>query len=165
MVKEIAPSLLGLYDWYKETCDEGHSGMLQCDLWRVVCLHEYGGVYADLDAICLGSLDGMLDLYSDKDLVISSNFTTKGAEDLLRDAETGVPYNFQVNSGAGFAAKKESTLLKFMIDVMEKKVNLPGVDGGLWGTFNHICMNADIDKISFDFRWSYHNGVYNHRNV
>lgn len=162
MVNELAPSLINLYDWYKDNIGE-YAGLLQCDLWRVVCLYEYGGVYADLDSICLGSLDGMLDLYSDKELVISSNFTTKSASDLLEDAVLGIPYDFQVNSGAGFAAKKGSTLLRLMIDAMEKKIQFPLKDDNLWGIFNYICLNADIDKISFDFRWSHHASIFNHR--
>jgi len=165
MIKEIYPSFLSRYDSYYGYTHEGKNigGMLQCDLWRVLCLHEYGGVYADMDAICLGPLNGMLDLYSDKDIVISSYFITKPEHQLLENSAMGIPYNFQVNSGAGFAAKKNSSILKLMIDVIEGKEKNPNLLGGLWEIFNSICINSDIDLISYDFRWSLHSSAFNHK--
>lgn len=165
MIKEKKPEFLDLYDSYKISHKEGDSGMIQCDLWRVICLYEHGGVYADLDSICLGPLNQMLDLYSEKDIVISSNFLTTNSDIILKNSMSGIPYDFKVNSGAGFAARKNSVLLKLMIDIIERKKVIPKKYNNLWEIFSYVCINSDIDKISFDFRWSYHNGCFNHKNV
>jgi hypothetical protein len=174
MVKNIRPQLLDKYDSFDGYVYENREigGMLQCDLWRVACIYEYGGVYADLDTICLGSLNNMLDLYSNKDLVISSHFITKTEKELLDGSLSGIPYNFQVNSGSGFAGKKNSILLKLMLDIIEGKKDYTKTFDSKWAIahkeweiFNTVCMGSDIDMISYDFRWSMHGSLFNHKNL
>lgn len=36
-------------------------GAFKADLWRLCALYVFGGVYVDIDTICLGDLDGILD--------------------------------------------------------------------------------------------------------
>jgi mannosyltransferase OCH1-like enzyme len=172
MVKNIRPSLLDRYDGHSSEKYNGTDigGMLQCDLWRVACIYEYGGVYADLDAICIGTLDQMIDLYSDKDIVISSNFLTKPNEELFKDSVLGINYDFKVNSGAGFAGKKNSVVLKEMLDILEGKKEYTenfqsdwAMSHNEWEIFNGVCTNSNIDLISYDFRWSVHSYIFNHK--
>jgi hypothetical protein len=168
MIKDLAPSLLNKYDSYSTPVgDDGEvsGGILQCDLWRIVCIHAYGGVYADLDSICIGHLDEMLSLYSDKEIVISSNFMTEGEDFLLNNSMSGIPYNFKVNSGAGFAGKKNSTILKRMLDIAEDKIKENYGGGSFWENFSGVCMSSDISLISYDFRWSRHSSGFNHKNI
>lgn len=162
MVKKIKPSLLDYYDSCTGHTHDGKNigGMLQCDLWRVACLYEYGGVYADLDSICLGPLDEMMEMYYDKDIVISSHFLTKSEHEILYDSLMGIPYNFQVNSGAGFAAKQNSLILKKMLNIIEGNEKAPGNAGNLWEIFSKVCIEADIKLISYDFRWALHSGAF-----
>jgi hypothetical protein len=173
MIEKIRPSLLEKYDSYSSErySQTDMGGMLQCDLWRVACIYEYGGVYADLDTICIGSLDNLTEMYSNKDIVISSNFLTKPNEELFKDSVLGISYDFKVNSGAGFAGKKNSIVLKEMLDILEgKKEFLETLEGDWstshkeWEIFNNVCMNSDIDLISYDFRWSIHSYIFNHKN-
>lgn len=172
MIKSIRPQLLDKYDSYDEYVYEGNSigGMLQCDLWRVACIYEYGGVYADLDAICLGPLNNMLQMYSGKDIVISSHLITKPHEELLENSASGIPYTFQVNSGSGFAGKKNSQILKLMLDIIEGRKEYHGNFDGEWSNahkeweiFNYVCMSSNINMISYDFRWSLHSSLFNHK--
>ena len=172
MIKDIRPSLLDKYDSYSGYIYENNDigGMLQCDLWRVACIYEYGGVYADLDTICLGPLNNMLDLYSDKDIVISSYFITKPQEELLDCSMSGIPYNFQINSGSGFAGRKNSQMLKLMLDIIEGRKKYTKTFDSKWAIahkeweiFNTVCMDANIDMISYDFRWSLHSSLFNHK--
>jgi len=166
MIKEIMPSILDQYDSYDGYIYDGKSlgGMLQCDLWRILSVYEYGGVYADMDSVCMGPLDQMLKLYADKDIVVSSHFITKPEHQILEDSAAGIPYNFQVNN-SNFAAKKNSKTLKTIVDIIKEHTESPGFFGGLWKIFNETCMNAEIDLISYDFRWSLHSGAFNHRNT
>jgi hypothetical protein len=53
-----------LYDGF--ICD---SGIFQADVWRYCIIHKYGGVYADVDSICVKPLDYMLESYSGEDLL------------------------------------------------------------------------------------------------
>jgi len=58
-------------DWlnlYKQC----QSQVFQADMWRVLCLYEYGGIYADIDTICLVNIESFLDL--SKDFICEAGF-------------------------------------------------------------------------------------------
>jgi mannosyltransferase OCH1-like enzyme len=58
-------------DWlnfYKQC----QSQVFQADMWRVLCLYEHGGIYADMDTICLSGIDSFLDL--NKDFICEAGF-------------------------------------------------------------------------------------------
>lgn len=42
----------------------------QADIWRYCVVHKYGGVYADMDSVCIKPLDYMLESYSNEDLLV-----------------------------------------------------------------------------------------------
>jgi mannosyltransferase OCH1-like enzyme len=52
--------------------DRCESQVFQADMWRVLCLYEHGGVYADMDTICLSPIDSFMDL--DKDFICEAGF-------------------------------------------------------------------------------------------
>lgn len=56
-VAELNPELLEFYDLEIR-------GMFQSDIWRYVVLNRYGGIFADLDAVCFNNLS-KLDLSVD----------------------------------------------------------------------------------------------------
>jgi mannosyltransferase OCH1-like enzyme len=43
-------------------------GVMKADFWRVAIVYVYGGIYADLDAVCIKSIDTWI---KDEDLIIS----------------------------------------------------------------------------------------------
>ena len=54
LVRERAPELVPLYEAYPEAIQ-------RVDAARYVILREFGGVYADLDLVCLRPIDALLD--------------------------------------------------------------------------------------------------------
>ena len=61
-VNEHHPELIQMYDIVP--------GLFQCDMWRYIVLYNNGGTYADIDSICIKSLDKMLDeKYTDQEIV------------------------------------------------------------------------------------------------
>lgn len=72
----------------------------QSDIWRLVAVYKYGGFYADMDSICIMSIDESLEgKYSNEELVCS-------------------PSGFQhygINS-SNFGSIKNSKIIKSMID-------------------------------------------------
>lgn len=42
----------------------------QADIWRYCVVHKYGGVYSDMDSVCIKALDHMLENYNGEDLVV-----------------------------------------------------------------------------------------------
>jgi mannosyltransferase OCH1-like enzyme len=46
--------------------------VFQSDMWRILCLYEYGGIYADMDTMCLTNIDSFIDL--SKDFVCEAGF-------------------------------------------------------------------------------------------
>jgi hypothetical protein len=83
---------------------------------------------------------------------------------------SGIPYNFQINSGSGFAGRKNSQMLKLMLDIIEGRKKYTKTFDSKWAIahkeweiFNTVCMDANIDMISYDFRWSLHSSLFNHK--
>jgi hypothetical protein len=126
-------------------------------------VYHYGGVYADMDSACLSPLQEMLDLYSDKDLIVTPPFASYD-----RDPETGrhivtldniietkKGYSYHVNN-ANFAGKKHSILLGRLIDLV-KKNNTSGMNA-----YHGALSLSHPELVSYDFRWALHNNDFKH---
>jgi len=48
--------------------------VMRSDVWRVAILYIYGGIYADLDTLCIKSLNDYIEKY---DLIISAEYPTE----------------------------------------------------------------------------------------
>ena len=51
---QFGPRVLAAYDAIE-------AGAFRADLWRYCALYAHGGVYADLDTLCVGAIDAVLD--------------------------------------------------------------------------------------------------------
>jgi mannosyltransferase OCH1-like enzyme len=97
-VNEHHPDLIQMYDILP--------GMFQCDIWRYIVLYNNGGVYADMDSICIKNLDKMLDeKYTDQEVICS------------------IPKNKDKNcvNNANFMSTKMSKVLKECVDTLYLK--------------------------------------------
>lgn len=45
--------------------------VMKADVWRVMALYQYGGMYADIDTICTDSIDNWIKEYSAKKFLVS----------------------------------------------------------------------------------------------
>lgn len=43
--------------------------VMKADVWRIMCLYKYGGIYADIDTLCTDSLDNWMPRYNNKDFI------------------------------------------------------------------------------------------------
>jgi hypothetical protein len=53
-------------------------GAYKADLWRYCILYKYGGIYADIDTLCIGKIDDFLD--EDIEYAVSIDFNTNAKE-------------------------------------------------------------------------------------
>lgn len=94
-----------IYQYYQLT-----SEVNQADLWRIITTYTNGGIYADMDSVCLIPLDDMIsDYYNDQDMICTSegNKTPKGS----------------INC-ANFAAVQNSVILKKILDQVTEKCSV-----------------------------------------
>jgi mannosyltransferase OCH1-like enzyme len=83
-------------------------GQIKADFWRYLVVYEHGGLYADVDTVCLEPIEEWVDL--DKELVVTSNsYPELGGEVLEQWC---------------FAAAPKSIILKSVIDKMISLIKL-----------------------------------------
>ena len=123
----------------------------QSDLWRYVKLYQEGGVYADMDSVCVKPLDDFMDeFYAGQEMVC-----------------TGIGENVgenQVNC-ANFAAVKNSKILKDILDSIKSQYQVLMVEDTIdelfqnqslpWNTFCETVM-ANQDDVLFGFNCESH---------
>jgi mannosyltransferase OCH1-like enzyme len=92
-----------LYDLYKDL-----KPIYQSDLWRVLVVYEFGGVYVDMDSVCIKPLDYMLETCNSEILITEEN-------------KMGLRIN-----NAMFAAPQNCYVLKEIIDLIELQYETKG---------------------------------------
>lgn len=163
MVSAIAPELLGMYDSF----DSNHRGLVQSDLWRVIAIYHYGGVYTDTDTVCISPLDSMLEIYNDREMIVPTPF---GLFDLIPNKTSGpgshsyIPiniinnkkgYEFRVNNGF-FAGKRHNKILKEVIDSLKEKPQI------VIDVYNHFCLKYP-NLVAYDHRWCHHDNSFKYK--
>jgi hypothetical protein len=66
-------------------------GALKADFWRYCVLYVYGGVYADLDTLCMNSLDPFIDNYEFVTVVDLNTNMREGCHNLFNAFIASVP--------------------------------------------------------------------------
>lgn len=121
-----------LYELYQR-CEP----MYQADIWRYIVTHEEGGVYADMDSVCIQPLDEILDnIEGDPEVVM-----------LIGKDTTHTIWN------TIYAAKEKSNLMKAVVD----KLSLSYQDRNSSITYN-IFFEA-MRKASSDLVSRHYGGV------
>lgn len=113
--------------------------VFQCDFWRYLVVYKYGGVYADMDSICIKPLDYMLKNYNDQDFIRLSD-----------EVKPSWPHNFPGNSH--YAAKPNSYILKKIIDdiVKNKDKDFEKI------SFDTYIKNSMLEETTLFFDASFH---------
>lgn len=119
----------------------------QSDLWRYVKLYQEGGVYADMDSVCVKPLDDFIkNSYGQESLICTAIGQNVGED--------------QVNC-ANFAAVKNSQILKNILDSIKNQYEVLMVEDTEeelfqnqslpWDTFcQTVIANQDIVLFGFD---------------
>ena len=133
-------------------------GMAQADLWRFLVLHKYGGVYADMDSICIGSLDEMLRVYSDKELVVANPIPWgNDAHSIvyLNNLDHNTKPQWHINT-ANFATTKNNKVLSIIVE----KLRTVTYNVDIHRFFSICAEHPDIT--AYDFRWAVHSDEFKH---
>jgi hypothetical protein len=142
-----------LYECYKMS-----NNVNQADLWRIIVTYTHGGVYADMDSVCINPLNEIIEnYYAGQDMICTS---------IGGDLKLGPTPEGSVNC-ANFAAVKNSKILKLILDeVTEKCIDLietnqtdqlkivQGVP--VWSSFSNIT-KANKADVLFKDEYCYHN--------
>ncbi len=135
-----------LHKYYLES-----DGQHQSDIWRLVAIYDNGGFYADMDSICIQSIDEALnEKYNGQEMVCSSiGFQHAG-----------------INS-SNFGSQKNSKIIKSIIDSLleeYKNTNLNEVKNFEFGfpenyTFSEIAQ-SNTESIHFNESYFSHASEY-----
>lgn len=114
----------------------------QSDIWRLLALYEFGGVYCDMDSICLKPLNYVLRKYRNQDFVSVKSYD---------DGRINI---------ANFAVPQKS---KIMLNIINTTISdqVENIDWHVWNSFNkHLIYLKEEDRF-FDAEW--HSAVYKER--
>jgi hypothetical protein len=96
-----------IYECYKKA-----SKINKADFWRIINLYKNGGIYADMDSVCLIPLNDIIDnFYKGEDMIC----TSEGGNLILGPTWPGT-----INL-SNFGSVKNSKILKNILDEVEEK--------------------------------------------
>jgi mannosyltransferase OCH1-like enzyme len=116
----------------------------QADVWRYLVTYENGGVYADMDSVCIKPLDDMLDsIIGDPELIVVSR--------TVNDGHT---------NNANFAVKKNSEIMKKVIEKLyeQDREDYKYREWYPWVSF--IKTVYDNNNVSYEFTSAAHSGDF-----
>ena len=135
-----------LYNYYLAS-----DKLRQSDIWRLVSIYKNGGFYADMDSVCIKTIQDSLDAtYNGEDVVCS-------------------PIGFQHSgiNNSNFGAVKGSKIIKSIIDSLLLKYEETGIDKVKNFSFgfpeNHtfsLIAQENKDLISFNSEYFSHASEY-----
>jgi len=153
----VQQELPDIYQIYKKT-----DPVFQSDLWRYLVVYKYGGVYADMDSICIKPLDYMLKDYNGESLIHLKPYGSSS-------------HQVGLINNSHFAAVKNCKILKDIITLNELFVKYNKTRAKLesltWTSYaamldiqkqnNTIFFDAELHshelkKYFFDFRVDYY---------
>ena len=128
------------FDIYKRS-----NPVTQADIWRYLVTYKNGGVYSDMDSICVMPID----------------YAIKDASSFIEIFIIEKDINGMLNN-CTFAVKKESYIMKKIIDYMLiKKDYVPYSSFVTWMGFNDaILYDSDPKHISIGFSAGHHSAEY-----
>jgi len=155
-VEDRCPELKNFYNHFNDY--EPHL-MFQADIWRYLIMYEFGGIYADMDSICISSFDNILEECKSYELIVhvptdqDINVDWKTSN---RKTNLDKNYFAKLINNANFAAIKKSITLKNLIDEVIKYNNNSLNPENWYGispyTFSHqvfATANKNPEKISY----------------
>lgn len=163
MVETHYPSLLEVYDKFRSPHEvglPGIGGMMQADIWRMVVVYTFGGIYADMDSLCLISPDDIDTIYPDKELI------TMGPKVFFHDRMNSDQLNNLLDlqiagPQSAFSLGKFRVLLSMFAGQPGNSVLgevLETIASGDYKTedvFSRVALSHP-DKVAYDFRWGIH---------
>jgi mannosyltransferase OCH1-like enzyme len=120
------------------------SPVFQSDIWRYIVTYEYGGVYADMDSLCIMPIDYMLNnLTSDADVVLVEKKINSG-----------------YTNNANYICKKNSTVMKEIVNKINPKVYEKYKDEEWRTWYIFIETTLDSQEAIYEFSAASHSKDY-----
>lgn len=114
----------------------------QSDIWRYIVTYEFGGVYADMDSVCMKPLDYMLDSLNDCEMVV-----------------VPTSHNGGQTNNANYAIKEKSTIMKEVLDLIEPYVFVgPKKYKSPWDCFMDVVTKKE--NVLYGFTSAIHTDEY-----
>jgi mannosyltransferase OCH1-like enzyme len=154
-----------------ECFDIQQTGMAKADVYREAMVYEYGGLWADLDSVCLFPIDKVIKNNIDKDMICISPWTKYGMdiEDNYKEESfdksidklmNGIESGYWI-SNAVFLGKKHNIISEEIMKAMTVKWEFK--------EFSFMGMRSELydkyhDQMSLDLHCAFHDGRFNLRN-
>ena len=151
--------------------DSSDNYMTKADIYREAMVYHYGGIWADMDSVCLFPIDKIIKHNEDKDMICISPVTKFGMNvyngykphsinDALDQLINGLESGYWI-SNAVFLGKKHNKIseeiMKGIIDEWNfKESSYMGMRSELYEKYH--------ERMSLDLSCAFHSGMLNVRN-
>jgi len=109
----------------------------QADIWRYLVTYEFGGVYSDMDSICIKPLDYMLDNIADNPNIVVIPLSQNGGH----------------TNNANYAVEAKSPIMKDCLDMAYSSISATKLIS-VWECFVLSVYNGK--DVSYDFSSALH---------
>lgn len=165
-------NLLAFFDKKaQEKSGKEEYGMTIADIFREIMVYEYGGLWADMDSVCLFPIDKVIEKNLDKEMIClppwtkfgmdqSKNYEGESFEESFNKLILGQECGYWI-SNAVFLGKKHNSISKEIIDSMSngwkfKESSFMGIRYELY--------EKHYKTMSLDLFCAFHDGRFNLRN-
>lgn len=159
-----SPALLRFFDSKQDI-------LTKSDIWREAMVYEYGGLWADLDSVCMFPIDRIVEKNKDKEMICSypfpkfqmdenNNYSGLGLEESLQRLLSGKEFGYWIPN-SGFLGKKHNKVSEEIMKAMTenwtfREPSFMGLRAELYEKYH--------DLMSLDLLCLFHDGRFNDRN-
>jgi hypothetical protein len=151
--------------------DHETTWMSKSDVYREVMVYEYGGLWADMDSICLFPIDKVIKYNTNKSMICISpipkfgmdpdkGYQQEGQDVAIEKIISGIESGYWI-SNAVFLGKKHNKVSEEIINAMTSSWNFK--ESSYMGTRAELYEKYH-DLMSLDLNCALHNGSFNIRN-
>jgi hypothetical protein len=150
--------------------DESEGYMTKSDIYREAMVYEYGGIWADMDSVCLFPIDKIIKHNEDKDMICISpivkfgmnsydNYKVHSVDDALNQLINGLESGYWI-SNAVFLGKKHNKISEEIMTAITgswhfKESSYMGIRAELYEKYH--------EKMSLDLSCAFHSNMLNLR--
>ena len=151
--------------------DSTENYMLKADVYREVMVYEYGGVWADMDSVCLFPIDKVIKYNQNKEMICISpivkfgmnpdkNYEEEDKYESIDKLLFGIQSGYWI-SNAVFLGKKHNKISEEIIKSMTEKWEFK--ESGYMGMRSELYEKYH-DLMSLDLLCAFHDSRFNLRN-
>jgi mannosyltransferase OCH1-like enzyme len=151
--------------------DKNDNAMQQADIWREAMIYEHGGLWADLDSICIFPIDKVIKNNKDKEMICISpvlkfgmdennNYKEIGMDAGIDRILSGKEFGYWI-SNAAFLGKRHNKISEQIFKSMTQGWNFK--ESSFMGTRAELYEQYH-ELMSLDLICAYHDGRFNDRN-